>query len=301
MSGTRNTGLSVTQTEETFTSAGVRCAATVYCPRGVTGPAPVVVMGHGITLTRRDGIPALARQFAAAGCSVVAFDYRHWGDSDGRPRGWFSFGRQQRDWRAAVAFARQLDGTDPDRVALWGFSVAGGMALKTAAADPRIAAVIAVCPATDGLAAWLEPAPAGTVLRMIARALRETITRRPVTMPVAGRPGDFAVLPAPEALPGFEHVTAGRSWRNEISTSWLLSLAAFRPVTAVPKITAPVLYQIAQHDGMPSAGQVDKAIPRTPRAEVKRYPMDHFGPFSPEHQPAVATDATDFLRTHLTP
>ena len=34
-----------------------------------------------------------------------------------------------------------------------------------------------------------------------------------------------------------------------------------RPVTAVPKITAPVLYQIAQHDGMPSADQADQAIP----------------------------------------
>jgi hypothetical protein len=51
-----------------------------------------------------------------------------------------------------------------------------------------------------------------------------------------------------------------------------------------------VLYQIARHDGMPSAGQVDKFIPRTPRAEVKRYPMDHFGPFSPEHHPAVADE-----------
>jgi pimeloyl-ACP methyl ester carboxylesterase len=256
-------------------------------------------MGHGITLTRRDGIPAFARRFAATGYSVVAFDYRHWGDSDGHPRGWLSLGRQQRDWRAAVAFARQLDGVDPGRVGLWGFSLSAGMALKTAAVDPGIAAVIAVCPMTDGLAAWLEPAPAGTVLRMVSRALRETITRRPVTMPVAGRPGDFAVLPTPDALPGFEHVTAGRPWRNEVSTSWLLTLAAFRPVTAVPKITVPVLYQVAQHDGMPSASQVDKAIPRTPGAGVQRYPMDHFGPFGPEHQPAVAADASDFLRTHL--
>lgn len=299
MSETRSTVPTVTETEETFTSVRVRCAATVYCPREVTGPTPVIVMGHGATLTRRDGIPAFARRFAAAGYSVVAFDYRHWGDSDGHPRGWFSLSRQQSDWQAAVAFARQSDGVDPARVVLWGFSMGGGMALKTAAADPRIAAVIAVCPITDGLATWLEPAPVATAARMISRALRETITRQPVTMPVAGKPGDFAVLPAPEALPGFEHITAGRPWRNEISTSWLFPLAAFRPVTTVPRITAPVLYQVAQHDGMPSAGKVDKAIPRTPRAEVQRYPMDHFGPFRPEHQPAIATDASDFLRTRL--
>ncbi|MGH3162789.1 MAG: hypothetical protein ACRDOC_12965 [Streptosporangiaceae bacterium] len=89
------------------------------------------------------------------------------------------------------------------------------MALTTAAADPRITAVIAVCPLTDGLAMWLEPTPPGTVLRMVARALRETITRRPVTIPVAGKPGDFAGLTAPEALPGFEHVTAGSAHGEE--------------------------------------------------------------------------------------
>jgi dienelactone hydrolase len=94
-------------------------------------------MAHGVTLTRRDGIPAFARQFAATGYTVVTFDYRHWGDSDGHPRGWFSFGRQQSDWRAAVAFARQLDGIDPDQVGLWGFSMSAGMALTTAAADPH--------------------------------------------------------------------------------------------------------------------------------------------------------------------
>src|SRR4051794_38379110 len=50
------------------------------------------------------------------------------------------------------------------------------------------------------------------------RAVRETITRRPVTMPVAGRPGTLAVIAAPEALTGFERVTADRQpgdeWRN---------------------------------------------------------------------------------------
>ena len=83
MSEASRTDLTATQTEESFTSDGVRCAATIYRPGGATGPTPAVVMAHGLTLTRRDGIPAFARHFAAAGYSVVAFDYRHWGDSDG--------------------------------------------------------------------------------------------------------------------------------------------------------------------------------------------------------------------------
>ena len=58
-----------------------------------------------------------------------------------------------------------------------------------------------------------------------------------------------------------------------------------------------MLYQIAKHDGMLPAGQADKAIARTSRAEVHHYRMDHFGPFSPEHHLTVAADASDFLRS----
>ena len=107
------------------------------------------------------------------------------------------------------------------------------------------------------------------------------------------------MLPVPEALPGFEHVTAGRSWRNEVSTSWLFPLAAFRPVTAVPRISVPVLYQVASTMACHQQVRSIRPYPRTPGAGVQRYPMDHFGPFTPEHQPAVAADASDFLRTHL--
>jgi pimeloyl-ACP methyl ester carboxylesterase len=156
-------------------------------------------MGNGATLTRRDGIPAYAERFTTAGFTAVAFDYRHWGDSGGEPRGWVSISRRQ-DWRAAVAFARALPGADPGRVALWGMSFGGGLALATAAADAQIAAVIALVLVTDGLAAWLQPAPPAHVACLLGRAVKEAATRRPVTMPIAGAPGDFALLAAPEAV-----------------------------------------------------------------------------------------------------
>jgi dienelactone hydrolase len=65
----------------TFDSGGLDCAATVYRPSGATGAVGCVVMGNGITLTRKDGIPDYAQRFADAGFAVLAFDYRHWGDS----------------------------------------------------------------------------------------------------------------------------------------------------------------------------------------------------------------------------
>ena len=43
---------------------------------------------------------------------------------------------------AAVAFARELDGVDPERIVLWGTSWSGGHVVYVGADDPRIAAVI---------------------------------------------------------------------------------------------------------------------------------------------------------------
>ena len=39
----------------TFHSGGMQCAATVYRPGGATDVLGCVVMGNGITLTRKDG------------------------------------------------------------------------------------------------------------------------------------------------------------------------------------------------------------------------------------------------------
>ena len=62
-------------------------------------------------------------------------------------------------------------------------------------------------------------------LHKTARALREAIGRRPVTVQVAGAPGELAALVAPEALPGFTRLAAGNGWRNEISSSGLYGVA----------------------------------------------------------------------------
>ena len=186
-----NAARSVSCSEICFPSGGETIAATWYRPDVLAAAVPCVVMGHGFTLTRRDGIPEYAQRLAAAGFAALAFDYRHWGDSTGNPRGWISLREQLADWQAAVRHARTLQGVDAGRIAVWGFSMGGGHALLTAARDTRIAATVALMPSTDPLAA-LPPVAVG--LRMIGRALREVITRRTVTMPAPGPPGSFAVI-----------------------------------------------------------------------------------------------------------
>lgn len=196
-------------------------------------------MGNGATLTRYDGIPTYAERFTAAGFTVVAFDYRHWGDSGGEPRGWFR-------------------------------SAASGRTGKPPWHSPGL------CRQRSR-----DPPPGHHADR--------------------GRAGRVRPRAGPEAVPGFTSVTAGRQWRNEITTSWVFPAAAFRPVRMAPRIQAPVLYQIGDHDGMAPATDIEKAAHRTPKAEVRHYEMDHFGCFTPQHLPIVADDECTFLRARLLP
>jgi uncharacterized protein len=279
-----------------FPSGDEMIAATWYRPDVSAAAVPCVVMGHGFTLTRRDGVPEYAQRLAAAGVAALAFDYRHWGDSTGSPRGWISLREQLADWQAAVQHAGTLEGVDANRIAVWGFSMGGGHALLTAARDTRIAAVVALMPSTDPLAA---PPPPTVGLRMISRALREAITRRTVTMPAAGPPGSFAVIAAPEALQGFERLTSGRDWRNEVNTSWLLTGRRWRPVREATNIRAPVLLQLGERDGAVPPAAIERTATRAPRAELERYDLDHFECFCPEHIDRLASDQVDFLRRRL--
>ncbi len=286
--------------ETVFSVGGLRCAATAYRPDAAAGTAPCVVIGSGVTLTRKDGIPDYAERFARAGFVVLAFDYRHWGESGGEPRRWISLRQQLEDWRAAVDYARGLEGADPERIVLWGMSLGGGLALMTAAGDSRIAAIIALVPMADGLAFDLQPAPPSVVLRIIWEAIRGALTRSAVVIPVAGPRGSFALLAAAEALPGFERLASATGWRNEVDVRGaLLATARFRPVRAAGRIRGPVLVQLAERDGVVPLRPIEKVASRAQRAELVRYPIDHFACFWPEQLDRIFNDQLAFLRRHL--
>ena len=279
------------------TASGDTCAATLYRPDGAADVVPCVVMGAGGTLTQRDGIPDYAARFADAGFAALSFDYRHWGDSDGEPRRLLSVPRQLEDWRAAVSCARDLEGVDPDRIATWGMSSGGGHSLSAAAADPRVAAVIALVPMADGLAFALGRARLRVTWSNLAAVMRQAAA----TFAAAGPRGARALFDEPEALPGFERLAAPNGWLNEVTMDYGGMPALYRPVRRAARIQAPVLVQLGERDAMAPRRAVERAAARAPRGELKRYPIDHFGCFWPEHIDGVAGDQADFLRRKLVP
>ena len=123
--------------------------------------------------SRRAGRSASAERFAAEGYAGLAFDYRYFGESGGEPRQLLSVKRQLEDWRAAIAYARTLDGVDAERIGLWGSSYSGGHVMALAADDPSIKAAISQSPHTDGIKTLLALGPGGACARLTFAGLRD--------------------------------------------------------------------------------------------------------------------------------
>ena len=129
---------------------GTTIDAWLYLPPNASAPAPCVVMAHGLGGTVAMGLDAYARRFQAAGYAVLAFDYRHFGRSEGDPHHLIWIPTQLADWRAAIHYARGRAEIDGSRVALWGTSLSGGHVVTIAAEDHAIACISAQCPGLDG-------------------------------------------------------------------------------------------------------------------------------------------------------
>jgi pimeloyl-ACP methyl ester carboxylesterase len=281
-------------------SHGEELAAYLYRPSDGDDPVPCVVMAHGFSATRDDGLPDYAEAFADAGFAVLLFDYRHFGASTGLPRQLLDIGRQQDDYRAAVQWARHAEGIDPDRIALWGSSFSGGHVLTVAAADPRIAAVIAQAPYTDSIPV-IRRMPVRNLVRGAVAALRDAVGavagREPVLIPAAGPPGSFAALTEPDALTGFQAIVGPQSlWRNEVAARLMLTMPSFRPVRSAARLTMPVLLCVCDADTTTPPSSTITVGRRAPRAELRHYPYGHFAIYT---DPQVKIDQVDFLRRVL--
>lgn len=278
-------------------SHGEQLAAYLYRPSTTSAVAPCVVMAHGFSATRDDGLPPYAEAFRDAGFVVVLFDYRHFGASTGEPRQLLDIARQHDDYRAVIAWARELDGVDPDRIVLWGSSFSGGHVLAVAATDPRIAAVISQAPYTDSIPILMS-LPPKNLIRLPLAGLRDQfdawLGRPPRLVPAVGDPGTFAALTAPEVKPGFEAIVGPNSkWRNEFAARLMMRFPFYRPGRKASRLQMPLLMCVCDEDQTTPMPPAVKAAERAPRAEIRHYPYGHFDIY---HDPQVKADQVAFLQ-----
>ncbi|HTQ21051.1 alpha/beta hydrolase [Mycobacterium sp.] len=287
-----------------FRSGDDRISAWLYRP-ATAGDADVhlLVMAHGLGAVRTMRLDVYAERFSAAGYACLVFDYRHFGDSEGEPRQLLDIGMQLADWAAAVAYARTLDGIDDSRIGLWGTSFSGGHVIASAARLPGIAAAVAQCPFTDGFASIGAIKPL-TAVRMTAAALRDMLRARlgkpPLMIPTAGRPGEVALMTAPDAYSGYLGlVPDGVVLRNEVAARIGVKVLAYRPGRSAAKIACPILFCVCETDSVAPAGPTLRYAAKAPRGEINTYPEGHFAIYVDEAFERVVADQLAFLDKHL--
>lgn len=291
------------RSDRRFASGETECAAWLYRPVGGRGPRPAVVLGHGLGAIKEMGLDAYAALFAQAGYVALAFDYRYFGASGGEPRQLLDFDKQQQDWAAAIAYARELRGVDPDRVALFGSSFGGGHVIVAAARDPRIAAAISQCPFTNGIASAMTlglPALA----RLTALALRDAAAalagRAPVMVPLAGPPGSTALMNAADAEPGYYAlVPKGIRHEREVAARIALQIPLLAPGRYARRVKCPILFAVCDTDSVAPAGPTLRYAGQAPLGEVKPYPIGHFDIYRGAAFKRAIADQLAFLQRHL--
>lgn len=291
------------RTDVTFPSGHDSCAAWLYVPDDAPAPGPIIVMAHGLGGVRQMRLDAFAERFSAVGYRCLVFDYRHFGASGGEPRQLLSVRRQLEDWRSAIEHARKLEGVDPDRVILWGTSFGGGHVIRTASREPRIAAVIAQCPFTDGLASTfaLPPSTLAKVSLLAARDLFAAARHKePVMIPAYGEPGSTALMTSPDSVAGIEAlIPPGDETSGDITARFGADIVRFFPGRDARKIPCPAHFAVCENDTLAPPGPTLRHVRKAPKGEVRMQPGGHFDIYVGDAFEHNVAEQLAFLARHV--
>ncbi|CBF79117.1 hypothetical protein AN7083.2 [Aspergillus nidulans FGSC A4] len=95
------------------------------------------------------GLPDVALHFQTAGVTVLLYDPRSTGLSDGTPRNEIDPVKQAADYSDALTFLSTQASVYPSQLFFWGMSFSAVVALCAATTDKRIRGVLAIAPLTD--------------------------------------------------------------------------------------------------------------------------------------------------------
>jgi fermentation-respiration switch protein FrsA (DUF1100 family) len=209
-------------------------------------------------------LPDFASRFQAEGYTVLIYDNRCWGTSEGLPRNHVDPQLQTRDYLDAFDFASTLPDVDPVRIIFWGSSMSGGNAICAAALEKRVRAVIAQVPFVSGELASGEFASLmpmfleerGAVRRGAAPTLVPII---PESMEEALSGASKAILKEPATII-FDQEMARRQYTREkfVTLQSSLALVLHEPRAVIHRVApAAILMVVAENDiTIPAPGQL---------------------------------------------
>jgi dienelactone hydrolase len=292
-----------------FISDNVRLRAQwFYAAENEGRKLPTVIMAHGWGATaaslRQDAV-----DLARAGYLVMLFDYRGWGDSDGRAmvtgalpgerppaagetftaqvrelRGYIDPWEQAEDWFNAVSYAVTAPMVDAGRIGVRGSDLSGGHVIDVAANDPRIKALVSQVTRADLRPSKpYQPNPDRVIAEANAAASRLASGQAP--------------YPAPHAR------GAGGMGADLVGAPVGNKLVRWAPVDQADDITQPALFVLAEKEELFSNtynGQLACERVQGPRKMVMLPKITHYDIYVAERGRAI-TAAIDWFDRYLKP
>lgn len=215
--------------------------------------APAVIMTPGFNLTK-DMIIFEAGQFLnAAGFTVMGYDPRCVGKSDGTPRNDIQPFKNIEDYHDALTYLKthQRDLVDPDKIAYWGYSFSGAVALCAAALDKRAKAVIGCSTLTTWeFSKWKQ---------VLAKAMKDRESQLagnqamylPLLTEASENPAGFGKGYGKEDVLGIirRHASIEPSFVPRTTLQTYYNMAAFRPMALMPFVNpTPALIMTGELD-----------------------------------------------------
>jgi dienelactone hydrolase len=234
------------------TEDGTILRAYLHSPDNDTHPGIVMCPGFGGVKPHIDQYAAL---FAEAGFAVLNYDNRGWGTSEGEPRQELNVFKQITDMRDAITFAESQPEFDTQQgFGVWGSSFSGGLAIVTAANDPRVRCVVAQIPSVSGHRNAAKLYSAEQVQEIRRRAAIDRAARLagepPMRVPIfSDDPDELCAFPGETPQGEYRQAIDAGIWLNETTIRSLENFIEFEPAGWLPYVTPkPLLMIIAEHD-----------------------------------------------------
>jgi dienelactone hydrolase len=279
-------------------SEGTRLTGTLWKPKDVApeDELPAILLTHGWGGVRSHLDSTYAPKFAGAGFVVLTFDYRGWGDSDGKlvmrepapapgADGEVTVKAQMirevvdpydqlDDIRNALDFLVGDPQVDTARIGIWGTSFSGGHVIWMGARDPRIRVIVAQVGAQGS-----DRTP-----ELIAHGQsRATAKAR----------GD--IDPIPQGIDQVEGLDGTPDWAK---------IARYRPIDSASAIRVPTLFIDAEDeelfDRMENGHAAYEIVAKNAPAEYAVFPGKHYDIYTVRY-PAASDRALAWFQRHLQP
>jgi uncharacterized protein len=285
----------VTTERVTFTADGVALVGNLAV---AADGAPAVVLTGPFTGVKEQVVGVYAARLHQHGFTTLAFDHRGFGESGGRRAHEDSQGKLA-DLRAAVGLLTAHPAVDAARVAAIGICLGGGYAVRAAATDPRIRAVVGIAGGYNSPVRFSTGDADG-----YRRALASFIERYDDELPAVASNDSRAAMGGDEPFAYYgTQRSAAAHWQNRVTYGSLHALMTFDALGAAPLLTAtPLLVVHGRTDAYcaPELAETLYANATGPKEIVWLHARQHIDLYDTEPYVTQAAEAAaDFLHHHL--